>query len=132
MKRSACWSLPILLLAACSPEPEPERSLYAGAGRDRLCIDGDRAGFIAYGEGDANCSVRGTLEMSGGGVTITPAGDEDCRITATAAEGSLRLDARSGACGFYCGPGADFSGRLFRKVEGAPSGARDFAGDPLC
>lgn len=123
---------PILLLAACAPEPVHERSLYAGAGRDRLCVDGNRVGFIAYGSGDANCSVRGTIEMSGGGVTITPAGDQDCRITATAVEGSIRLDARSGACGFYCGPGADFSNRTFRKVEGALTDARDFAGDPLC
>lgn len=124
--------LPILLLAACSTEPEPERSLYAGSGRDRLCIDGKRVGFIAYGKGDTNCSVRGTIEMSGGGVTITPAGDQDCRITATATEGAIRLDARSGACGYYCGPGADFSNRNFRRVEGAPNEAKDFAGDPLC
>lgn len=124
--------LPILLLAACSPEPEPERSLYAGAGRDRLCIDGNRAGFIAYGQGNVNCSVRGTIQRSGRDVTVTPAGDNDCRITGTIIEGVIRLDARSGACGYYCGPGADFSNRGFRKIDGAPREATDFAGDPLC
>ena len=124
--------LPILLLTACSAEPEQERSTYAGAGRDRLCIDGNRAGFIVYGSGDVNCSVRGNVQRAGERLTIIPIGDEDCRIPAQIFSGSIRLEARPAACAYYCGPGADFSGRDFRKVDGEPRAATDLAGDPLC
>ena len=125
----------ILLLAACSPEaPEgpPERALYAGEGRDRLCLAGDRVGFIVYGAGDANCSVRGRVEPAGEQLlTIVPDGDPDCRIEAREAPGSITLGQANEACAYYCGLGADFAGKAFARADGA-SPAIDFAGDPLC
>ena len=124
-----------LLLAACSPEtPEssPERSLYAGLGLDRLCIAGNRVGFISYGEGDTNCSVRGRIERSGEGLlTIIPDGDAECRITAEERPGSIRLGKAEAACAYYCGPGSSFAGKAFTESASA-SPAVDFAGDPLC
>lgn len=124
-----------LIIAACSPEAAPpaqEKATYAGQGRDQLCLDGDRAGFIAYGEGDANCSVRGRVEPVGEGrLSIIPDGDEDCRIEAARQSDRISLGARSGDCAYYCGPGADFTGKAFAKRDSA-SPAVDFAGDPLC
>ena len=125
----------LLLLAACSPDaPEPptERTLYAGQGRDRLCIAGERIGFITYGQGDANCSVRGRVSRAGEQLlSIIPEGDEDCRIEATQQAGTIRLGRRAAACAYYCGPGADFAGKPFASSPSA-SPAVDFAGDPLC
>src|SRR4051812_33100948 len=69
----------VLLLGACSPQPpqpKPERVLYAGQGRERLCTDGKRAGFIVYGDGDGNCAATGRIERG----SFIPAGDEDCKI----------------------------------------------------
>ncbi len=123
-----------LLLAACSPQaPEPpaERLLYAGEGRDRLCVAGQRGGFIAYGDGDANCSARGLVERTGDRLLLIPDGDADCRIEAALAGDRLTLGARSDACAYYCGPGADFAGKAFVQSPSA-SPAVDFAGDPLC
>ena len=55
-----------MLLAACSQQPaDPSFTpgTFAGEGRDRLCIAGEagnyRAGLIAYGQGDINCSASG-------------------------------------------------------------------------
>jgi hypothetical protein len=128
------WLLPILLLTACSPEPtEPaaEHLHYAGAGRDRLCIAGLRGGFITYGEGNANCSARGRVERSGNRITLMPDGDSDCRIIADLNGDGLRFGARSAACAYYCGPGADYAGKhLIDNASASP--AVDFAGDPLC
>ena len=124
----------LLLLAGCSQQPDEaptERRLYAGEGRDRLCIAGERGGFIAYGPGNSNCSVRGRIERSAAGMSIVPAGDEDCRIPVTEQGQSLRLGRRSSSCAYYCGPGADYSGRTF-TTDAAASPAVDFAGDPLC
>ena len=126
--------LALLLLAGCSQQADPPSAdlrAYAGEGRDRLCIAGERAGFIAYGAGDANCSAKGRLERAPGTLTFIPAGDEDCRIALTEAGDSLRLGPRSESCAYYCGPGADFSGRSFTPQANA-SPAVDFAGDPLC
>jgi len=124
----------ILLLAACSPnaaEPKTERLLYAGEGRDRLCTKGDRGGFIVFGGGDSNCSARGRIERAGDRLVLIPNGDPDCRIEATLAGDRLRFGARSPACAYYCGPGADFAGKpLTRNAAASP--AVDFAGDPLC
>jgi hypothetical protein len=123
-----------LLLAACSPEatdPPADRMLYAGAGRDRLCIAGERSGFIVYGEGDANCSARGRVERAGDRLVLIPDGDSDCRIEAKLDGDSLVLGVRAGACAYYCGPGADYAGRgLSKDMSATP--AVDFAGDPLC
>ena len=125
----------VLLLSACSPEASEgpvERSLYAGGGRDRLCRAGDRVGFITYGEGDANCSVRGRLDRAGEHLlTIVPDGDQDCRIELYEQGGSLRLGKVAAACAYYCGPGASFEGRAFAENASA-SAVTDFAGDPLC
>ena len=50
------------LLVACSQEKEPAATvvtgIFAGEGRDKLCIAGDagkyRMGLITFGSGDAN------------------------------------------------------------------------------
>ena len=124
----------ILLLSTCSPaapEPESGRRLYAGEGRDRLCMTGDRVGFIAYGEGDTNCSVRGRLERAENRLTLVPDGDADCRIEVQEEGETLRLGGVTAACAYYCGPGASFAGKAFTESASA-SAAVDFAGDPLC
>lgn len=123
-----------LLLTACSQqaaEPPAEHLLYAGEGRNRLCVTGQRGGLIIYGKGNANCSARGRVERSGDRLVLLPEGDSDCRIEASLNGDSLRLGARSAACAYYCGPGADFSGKGLMKSASA-SPAVDFAGDPLC
>ena len=128
-------ALVLLLLSACSQEasePIVERTLYAGEGRDRLCIAGDRAGFIAYGDGGRNCSVRGRVERSGEhSLSIVPDGDPDCRIAVDEQGESLRLGKVAQACAYYCGPRASFAGKTFTK-DASASPAIDFAGDPLC
>lgn len=124
--------LPILLLSACAAEPEVERSLYAGDGRDRLCIDGDRAGFITYGDGDANCSATGTLTKDEAIWTLAPRGDEDCRIPLSLVDGRLSIGPGHPSCAYYCGPGAAFASRSLGKIPGDPRQATDFGGDPLC
>ena len=124
----------VLLLASCSQEAAEapaERALYAGDGRDRLCIAGDRIGFIAFGEGDSNCSVRGRFERTNGRMIISPDGDADCRIEASQDGDRLVLGDRAAACAYYCGPGANFSAREFTRTPSATP-AIDFAGDPLC
>ncbi len=128
--------LPLLLLflASCSPDgqPEPGKGLYAGQGRDRMCVDGNRIGFISYGAGDTNCSVRGQISRSGERLlSIRPTGDQDCRIEADEQGGTIRLGKMTEACAYYCGPGADYSGKAF-TASAAGSPAVDFAGDPLC
>lgn len=124
-----------LLLVACSPEApdQPaESALYSGQGRDRLCIAGNRVGFVAYGERAANCSVRGRISRSAENrLTFIPEGDEDCRIEAREESGRIRLGVRAAPCAYYCGPGADFAGREFHK-DASASPAVDVAGDPLC
>jgi hypothetical protein len=120
----------VLLLAACSEEgadKPPDRLLYAGQGRDRLCIVADRVGFIAFGQGDSNCSARGRLTNS----TIIPDGDPDCRIPIERQADTIRFGRPAAACSYYCGPGGDFAGRAFSRAPSA-SPAVDFAGDPLC
>ena len=125
----------VLLLAACSPEtsqePPTKERLYAGEGRDRLCIKGSRAGFIAFGAGDANCTSRGRLERSGTDAMLLPDGDEDCRVPLQLTDERVTLAAAPAACSYYCGPGASFQGRAFTRSNSA-SPAIDFGGDPLC
>jgi hypothetical protein len=124
----------VLLLPACSPEtaePPAERLFYAGEGRDRFCAEGQRGGFIIYGDADANCSARGRVERSADRFVLIPDGDADCRIEARLSGDRLAFGARSDACAYYCGPGADYAGKaLTRQASASP--AVDFAGDPLC
>ena len=106
---------------------------FAGAGRDRMCLDGSsrRAGFITYGDGNTNCAVRGSLQQRGPELLLAPDGDESCRIGIGLAAGKVTLGERSSQCDYYCGPAADFSGRELRETRlGEP--VSDFAGDPLC
>ena len=130
-----------LILSGCRAGNAPaEASLYRGEGRDRLCLvpdgEGYRAGLIAYGAGDSNCSLSGRAAFDGRKLTMSPRGDPACILTATVARGVARV-ARvaplARTCAYYCAPGADMSGRSFRKfARGVPAEARDFAGDPLC
>lgn len=128
--------LPFVLLAACSPEAAPpapaKTTLYAGEGRDRLCVKGARIGFIAFGQGDANCSAKGRIDRTGEhSFSIVPDGDQDCRIAVQDQGDTLRLGKVAAACAYYCGPGATFEGKAFTR-NAAASLAVDFAGDPLC
>lgn len=120
----------LLLLAACSPQPaqpKPERVLYAGEGRDLLCIDGKRAGFIVYAAGSVNCAATGRIERG----SFIPAGDQDCKIPLRFTGDRVAFAAGPRSCDYYCGPGASFAGKTFAKRPSA-SPAVDFAGDPLC
>lgn len=119
--------------ASASTAAENGLQVYAGQGRDRLCLDqrAGRAGLITYSQGDANCSLAGTLQLAGERLTIAPDGDESCRVEATLAGGQVTLGPRTPGCAYYCGPTADYSGRSFTAAEGAGPVA-DLAGDPLC
>ena len=128
-----------LALSGCKPAgPAPQAAaLYRGEGRDRLCLgpdgDGLRAGLVAYGAGDSNCSLSGAAVLDGQALTITPRGDPACTVTATVAGGVARFAPLPAACAYYCAPGVALDGRSFQKVEGAdPAEAKDFAGDRLC
>ncbi|HVF84142.1 MAG TPA: hypothetical protein VM913_08240 [Sphingomicrobium sp.] len=106
---------------------------YAGSGRDRLCLSEaeGRAGLVIYGEGDANCGVRGTVQRSANRLTVTPEGDAACRIEAAISGDRLILGARNSACAYYCGPTANYAGKTFTRIAD-PEPAADLAGDPLC
>jgi hypothetical protein len=127
-----------LLLAACSEQPaEPDLAggAFAGVGRDRLCIAGEkgalRAGLIAYGTGDVNCSASGSLEPAGQGWVLVPKGEGDCRIPLEIKGDSVNVGQPPVACAYYCGPGATMAGEAFARSDSA-SKAVDLAGDPLC
>jgi hypothetical protein len=127
-------SLAILLFAACSSPAEEasgtEPQIYRSA-RDGLCIAGDRAGLITFGPANANCSVSGSFVREGERLVITPSGDQNCRVPVEIPEGRAVVGARSPACGYYCGPDADYSGRTLTRASGTPA-VTDLAGDPLC
>ena len=126
------------LLAACSQEaaqPSLATGTFAGEGRDRLCIAGDpgayRAGLIAYGEGNANCSAAGRLEQSGATWVLVPQGEGDCRIPLEVDGNIARIGPPPAACSYYCGPGASLAGKAYNRADMGAK-ATDFAGDPLC
>ena len=126
------------LLAACSQEaaqPSLATGTFAGEGRDRLCIAGDpgayRAGLIAYGEGNANCSAAGRLEQSGATWVLVPQGEGDCRIPLEINGNIARIGRPPAACSYYCGPGASLAGKAYNRADMGAK-ATDFAGDPLC
>ena len=131
--------LPIaLLVAACSQEPASPTLVpgtFAGEARDRLCIAGEagayRAGLIAYGEGDSNCSASGRIEPATSGWQLIPTGEGDCKIPVDIQGNVVRIGQVPAACAYYCGPGAALNGKTFNRAD---MGARvtDLAGDPLC
>ena len=135
--------VPLALLTACQQEAEPPAEArpearqqvmtYAGVGRDRLCLDegGRRIGFITYGEGDENCSVRAAVGRDGERLSIVPDGDESCRIDATIGAGRVVLGPVSPSCTYYCGPDVSFAGKSFQQLP-EPEPVGDLAGDPLC
>lgn len=108
-------------------------STFTGPGRDRLCLDerSGRAGFITYGSDNRNCSVIGAVQRNGSQLTITPEGDQTCRIEATLTGGEMRLGQVAESCAYYCAPGASFAGKSFRRSDGGER-VTDLAGDPLC
>ena len=126
------------LLADCSQEPsQPSLTTgtFAGDGRDRLCIAGEpgtyRAGLIAYGQGNANCSAAGRLEKAASGWALVPRGEGDCRIPVEIDTNVVRIGEPPAACSYYCGPGASLAAKTYNRAD---MGAKvvDFAGDPLC
>lgn len=135
--RFAC--LAVLLLAGCSEGVDPGDALvgvYRGSDRDALCIarEGEalEVGLITYGDGDMNCSLNGRAEIRGVGLVVTPRGDSECSVEMQVANGVVSLGRRAAACAYYCGPGANFSGRELRKAPQVSTKVTDFAGDPLC
>ena len=129
--------LPLLAAAACSQQQQPEAASEVwAAGRDGLCLTGSgealRAGLITYGEGDSNCSIAGSASRDGERIRITPAGDSQCAVEVIVIGDSAKVGQRTSACEYYCGPGADFSGRELQRSEKPVNAIRDFAGDPLC
>lgn len=128
----------LLLLAACSQQPAAptlETGSFAGPGRDRLCIAGTagnyRAGLIAFGSGNSNCSAAGRLELDGGKAVLVPRGEGPCRIALSIEGDVVRIEPPAKACSYYCGPGASLEGKSFTRTPG-DEGASDLAGDPLC
>jgi len=128
----------LLLLAACGQQPaapDLPTGTFAGAGRDRLCIEGGpgnyRAGLIAYGKGDNNCSASGRLEVDGGTLALVPRGEGKCRIELLVTAGEVRIGSVPDSCSYYCGPGARLAGQSFAPAR-AVGPAEDLAGSPLC
>jgi len=129
----------VLGTAACSKAAGPGDALvgvYRGSDRDGLCVarEGEalKAGLITFGDGASNCSLTGRAEIRGDALVITPRGDSECSVEIRVANGAATLGGRSQACAFYCGPEADYAGRVLRKAPDAASIVSDFAGDPLC
>jgi hypothetical protein len=129
-----------LCLAACSREQQSSEvglnpGTFAGQGRDRLCIAGEgsslRAGLIAYGPSDANCTAAGRLERSGNGWALIPRGEGECRIPLSIEGNVVRVGQPPASCAYYCGPGAGLAGKSFSRADMGAK-AVDFAGDPLC
>lgn len=128
----------LLLLAACSQQPAAtmlEPGTFAGPGRDRLCIAGTagdyRAGLIAFGSGDSNCSASGRLDVEAGRAVLVPRGEGPCRIGLLIDGDEIRVEPPGEACSYYCGPGASLEGKSFTRAP-ADGGATDLAGDRLC
>jgi hypothetical protein len=134
--------LAALLLTACTKEeaprpPELAPGVFAANQRDALCVMGiaavQRAGFIAFGPGDSNCSARGkVVHGDGGRWLLQPDGDAECRIPLIVTKDGIALGPVPQACAYYCPPGLGMAGKSFTRIENAPKLATDLAGDPLC
>jgi hypothetical protein len=135
--------LAALMLTACAKEAAPPRppelapGVFAANPRDALCVIGigavQRAGFIAFGPGDANCSARGKVVQAGAGKwQLQPDGDAECRIPLVVTKDGIALGPVSQACAYYCPPGLSMAGKAFIRIENASKPITDLAGDPLC
>jgi hypothetical protein len=131
----------LLLLASCAQEAAPPTQQiapgrFAAGERDGLCIVGvgtvQRAGFIAYGPGDANCSASGTIVGAPGKWALRPAGEGDCAIPLRIGKDGVVLGTMTPSCAYYCAPGLSFAGKAFTSVKPVQGVPTDFAGDPLC
>ena len=129
-----------LLVSACSgkaPDKGPALAVgsYAGGGRDRLCVVGEagvqRGGFISYGSGETNCTMSGTIEAKGAVFVLKPRGDSRCAVELSVNDRRVSLAPGTPACSYYCGPGATFANKNFRRDDKATP-AVDLAGDKLC
>ena len=129
-----------LLVSACSgttPDKGPALAVgtYAGDGRDRLCVVGEagvqRAGFISYGPSQANCTMSGTIEAKGARFVLKPASDSRCAVDVSVNDGRVSLAPGTLACSYYCGPGATFANKSFKRDDKATP-AVDLAGAKLC
>jgi hypothetical protein len=128
-----------LCLPACAKEDSAAVALptgsYGSGGRDALCIAGkagaQRAGFVVYGGGDANCSASGRIEQVGSQWSLIPAGDLDCKIPLRVEGGRASLGQATAKCAYYCGPGAAFDGKTFGPAK-PDQPVTDFGGDALC
>ena len=133
------YLLPILLILGACSQQAADRSLttgtFAGEGRDRLCIAGEagsyRAGLIAFGAGDINCSASGSVDTQGVQLALVPRGETACRIPLTIEGNTVRIGEVPAACSYYCGPGASMTGRAFNRSD-MGSKAVDLAGESLC
>ena len=131
--------LPVLiLLAGCAAKPDdsgPPSGRFSGGDRDRLCIArseaGVRAGIIAYGTGDSNCSVAGTLARAEAGWQLTPQGEGACKIVLSIDGAAVGVTGVSASCAYYCAPGATLTGKKFKRDAKAGI-VSDFGGEPVC
>jgi len=129
----------VLAAVACAKEPPAAPELatgsFTGVGDDALCVAGEagaqRAGFVTYGADEANCSASGTIEPNGDAWTLTPKGDSACSINLRLDPDQVTLGPVAANCAYYCGPGATYAGKAFRRSPAAAN-ATDLAGDPLC
>ena len=126
--------------SACSDQeaaaPPLTAGIYAGSGRDRLCLSRDNGGariaIIAYGEGDDNCTIQAKASVAEQGVLVEAVGDPACKFFIASAGTTLTLPERLPAsCDYYCGPSASLANKKFTRAAGAAPVA-DLAGDPLC
>jgi hypothetical protein len=127
-----------MLLAACSDQPAGQSltpGTFAAEGRDQLCIAAEggamRAGLIAYGQDDVNCSAAGSLQRIGETWVLVPKGEGDCRIPLDIQGNAVRVGQPPASCSYYCGPGATMVGKTYQRADMGAK-AVDLAGDPLC
>jgi len=134
-KRRILAVLLLLAAPACTPDAKEVAESWRN-GRDGLCLAGKpgalRAGLVAYGPGDTNCSLAGPAERTGERLIITPRGDSRCRVEVALGGDQARLGPLAQPCAYYCGPAADFSGRTLRRSAEPIDRIADLAGDPLC